>query len=197
MAAILVAGIFFSGCADKGAGSQPPVSTLTLPPTPVMPAVTRTTPVTASLPAATPAETTAEPTSGPGTVTQPGSLLQIAGPVYGTRGTGGNYIDQITFDLVKIPRVDPVDMENVQVTLKRYSQTTGLRYEITGRENANSDSILEDGETFSLAVFVKPDYYIYLNDRFELRVLPPGSAAILVQSHVPASLEQQNLLAEP
>jgi archaellin len=162
-----------------------------------MPAVTRTTPVTASLPAATPAETTAEPTSGPGTVTQPGSLLQIAGPVYGTRGTGGNYIDLITFDLVKIPRVDPVDMENVQVTLKRYFQTTGLRFEITGRTNANGDSILEEGETFAISVYVKPDFSLYPNDRFELRVLAPASSAILVQSQVPASLEQQNLLAEP
>ena len=197
VAAILTAGIFFSGCADKGAGSQPPVTTLTLPPTPVRPTPVRTTEATPPPSATTLPVTTTAPVAGPGTIAQQGSILQIAGPVSGMKGTGGNYIDLITFDLVKIPRVDPVNMENVQVTLTRYSRTTGLRYEITGRENANSDSILEEGETFSLAVFVKPDYYIYLNDRFELRVLPPGSAAILVQSQVPASLEQQNILVEP
>ncbi|MDD1660402.1 MAG: hypothetical protein LUQ62_04260, partial [Methanomicrobiales archaeon] len=72
-----------------------------------------------------------------------------------------------------------------------------LRFEITGRRNGNSDSILADGETFAITVPVKPDFWIYRNDRFELRVLAPGSAPILVQSQVPADLEERTVLAEP
>jgi hypothetical protein len=126
-----------------------------------------------------------------------GTFLQVKGPVLGFRGTGGSYIELITFDLVKLPRGDPVDLENVQVTLTRYSETTGLRFEITGRKNADSDNILEEGETFAIAVPVMPNFWIYRNDPFEIRVLTPGSSPLVVQSQAPAVLEERTVLAEP
>ncbi|MDD1657969.1 MAG: hypothetical protein LUQ41_05840 [Methanomicrobiales archaeon] len=192
--AILVAAILLAGCADRGTGSQPPASTRTLPPTPARIPTTGTPQDTPP-----PLPTLPDPTVSPvaGTLSQQGSFLQVTGPVLGFKGTGGTYLDLITFDLVKLPRVDPVDMEQVQVTLTRYSETTGLRFEITGRRNADSDSIVEDGETFVIAVPVKPDFWIYRNDWFELRMLAPGSAPILVQSQVPAVLEEWTILAEP
>jgi hypothetical protein len=156
----------------------------------------RTTSVPTTLLTGTPLP---EPTVAPepGTISQQGAFLQVAGPVLGIKGTGGNYIERITFDLVKLPRVDPVDMETIQVTLTRYSLITTLRFDIIGRKNADRDSILEDGETFAIAVPVKPDFWIYRNERFELRVLIPGSAPVLIQSQVPAVLDEQTVLAEP
>ena len=192
--AILLCALVVAGCADRGAGSQPPASTRTLPPTPVRITTTGT-------PRGTPSPLTPlpEPTVAPepGAISQQGAVLQVTGPVLGIKGTGGNHIELITFDLVKLPRVDPVDMEKVQVTLTRYSLITTLRFDIIGRKNADRDSILEDGETFAIAVPLKPDFWIYRNERFELRVLTPGSAPVLIQSQVPAVLEEQTVLAEP
>jgi hypothetical protein len=192
--AILVAALLLAGCSDRGAGSQPPASNRTLPPTPVSPTTVRTISVPTTRPGATLPEPTGAPE--PGTIIQQGTFLRVAGPVIGIKGTGGTYIDRITFELVKVPRMDPVDMENVQVTLTRYSEITGLRFEITGRKNADSDSILEDGETFAIAVPVMPNFWIYRNDPFELRVLTPGSPPIVVLSRAPAVLEERNVLAE-
>ncbi|MDD1634288.1 MAG: hypothetical protein LUQ58_01645 [Methanomicrobiales archaeon] len=187
-AAILVCGLLFAGCTDRG--SQPPPSLRTLAPTPVTTTTIRTLP--------TISPTVPEPTALPeaGSLTQDGAFLRVSGPVIGFRGTGGSYLDLITFDLMKVPSADPVDMENVQVTLTRYGETTGLRYEIREMKNGNRDTILETGETFSIAVPVRPGYWIYRNDPFELRVLVPGSPLIQVQSRGPVVMEEQNLLAE-
>jgi archaellin len=163
----------------------------------VKPTVIRTSPVPLPSPAITVPETTVPLVTGPGTVHQAGSSLLVEGPFYGMKAAGGNYIDLLTFDLVKAPWADPVDMENVQVTLTRYSQITGLRFEVAEQRDANGDNILADGETFVITVPVKPDFWIYRNDRFELRVLAPGSPPILVQSQVPAVLEERTVLAEP
>jgi len=187
-AAILVCGLLFAGCTDRE--SQPPPSLRTLAPTPVTTTIIRTI----TVPPTTPVPTIP---SEAGSITQDGAFLRVTGPVLGFRGTGGSYLDLITFDLMKVPSADPVEMENIQVTLTRYGETTGLRYEIREMKNGNRDSILETGETFSIAVPVRPGYWIYRNDPFELRVLVPGSPLIQVQSHGPAIMEERNLLAEP
>ena len=187
-AAILVCGLLFAGCTDRE--SQPPPSLRTLAPTPVTTTIIRTI----TVPPTTPVPTIP---SEAGSITQDGAFLRVTGPVLGFRGTGGSYLDLITFDLMKVPSADPVDMENIQVTLTRYGETTGLRYEIREMKNGNRDSILETGETFSIAVPVRPGYWIYRNDPFELRVLVPGSPLIQVNSRGPAVIEEHNLLAEP
>ncbi|MDD1653062.1 MAG: hypothetical protein LUQ64_00810 [Methanomicrobiales archaeon] len=191
---ILLSAILVAGCGDQ-AGSQPPASLRTLPSTPVTTTTLRNLPTfTATTRATLPAVT---PLSFTGSIGQEGSCLQITSPVIGYRGTGGSYLDRFTFDLEKVPDADPVDMETVQVTLTRYSEITGLRFEITGRSHANSDSVLEDGEIFAIVVPVMPNYWLYRNEQFELRVLTPGSAPIVVQSRVPAVVEEEQILAEP
>jgi archaellin len=192
MAAILGFALLLAGCTDHGTGSQPPASSRTLAPTPVKPTTVRTLAVPTA--AATSPESTATPR--PGTVGQGGSPLQVTGPVLGFRGTGGSYLDLITFRVVKGPSADPVDMEHVQITLTRHDETTGLRYEIREQKNGDQDGILENGEMFTIAVPVMPSYWIYRNEPFELRVLVPGSASIQIRSRGPDVMEEQNLLAE-
>jgi hypothetical protein len=191
-AVLLVCALLLAGCSDHGAGSQPPASTRTLAPTPVKPTAVRTT---VAPPTVTPPEPTASPR--PGTISQGGSSLQVTGPVLGFRGTGGSYLDLITLDLAKSPSVDPVDMDHLQVTLTLHDETTALRYEIRAQRNGDRDTLLENGETFSLAVPVMPNYWIYRNEPFELRILVPGSGPVLIRSRGPAVVEEQNLLAEP
>jgi hypothetical protein len=195
VAAVLSAGVLVAGCMGDSGSSHPPVSTPTGLPTPVKPTVTRTVAVT-TLPATTiPPPATTGPAVPAGTIIQAGSALRILGPVYGMKAKAGTFLDLITFDLEKDPRADPVDMETVQITLTRYARTTALNYAISDQKNADGDGILENGETFGITVYVKPDFSLYPGDQFELRVLVPGSAPILLQSRVPSSLEERNLLA--
>ncbi|MDD1671249.1 MAG: hypothetical protein LUQ67_08090 [Methanomicrobiales archaeon] len=179
------------GCTGQG-GSQPPASTLTIPPTRVT-APPLTTPPPS--PAGTTMPTTipeVTPVWTPGTVLQENSAFLIMGNVLGFRSQNGAYIDEIRFSVVKAPRAEPVTFEDQSTQIvftkggTRYSNIYRI---IDGDRNGNG--LLEEGEAFLISVPLPPqvpERDIYPNQQFTMAIQNPPNAPVIVTATAPRSL---------
>jgi hypothetical protein len=73
------------------------------------------------------------------------------GNMKGYRG-GGDYITSLSYDIFLAAGAKQVNMSNVLITLTMRNETIYPYWEIADKEQANTDNILESGETFFITM---------------------------------------------
>jgi hypothetical protein len=157
-------------------------------PTPVRTETTQT-PVT---PAPAPAWT-------PGIVAQSGGAILIKDDVVGLKSAQGNYIDEIRFTVVKVPRAEPVTFEipNTQIVFKKTGPEFAVNYLILSGD-MNGNQILEDGEAFLVSIPFppqSPQYEIYAGQEFTMTIMNPPQPPVIVTATAPPVLTDSMILA--
>ena len=143
-------------------------------------------------------------------VSQTSSSLEVVGNVYGMKNTStnaavnNNTIDLLRFDVGLTAGGSPVDMTKTVLT---YSNSTQLEYlsinvtegalalgtwNITGKNGADDDNLLERGEIFTLMVQLSNGFPV--NEKVGLELKPPVGAVLGLQRTAPPQLDAWNVL---
>jgi len=137
-------------------------------------------------------------------VSQTSSSLEVVGNVYGAKNV--TVIDLFRFDVGLTAGGSPVDMTKLVLT---YSNSTELEYlsinestetgaltlgtwNITSKNGADTDDLLEAGEIFTVMVQLTKGFPV--NDKVRLEIKPPVGAVLGLQRTAPPQLDAWNVL---
>jgi hypothetical protein len=102
----------------------------------------------------------------------------------GYRG-GGDYITSLSYDLSLATGAKPVNMSGVMITLTAGEQTIDPYWEIADKKQANTDDILESGETFFITMRTPR---LGPGDTFTLTIVPETGQLFTVTHTLPQNV---------
>ena len=195
IAVLVVCSILAAGCTGETKQSQPPPSTVTFPTRrPVTPVPVTTAPIQTLATTALPIPTTT-PSGIPGSVVQEGTVLLIQGDVDGYRSSTYNYIDELRFTVVKVPRVDPVtlDIPETQIVFTKGGTQYAVNYLLVSGD-VNNDRILDEGEVILVSIPLQPPNVIYPGQAFTMTIKTPPYQPVVVTANAPNVLTAEPMV---
>jgi flagellin FlaB len=143
-------------------------------------------------------------------VSQASSSMAIMGDVIGLKSASTLLIDRVRCTVALTIGGSPVDFSDVTLTWSDASnvyifEAEGALYHtdypdpgkwriIDIRNGATTDTLLEDGELFTVAVFLRNGTYVAPNGKFNLEIKPSVGAALGIRRTGPAKITDVNLL---
>ncbi len=137
-------------------------------------------------------------------VEQASSSVQIKGAVLGLKGGSTTNISQIQFQVELGAGGESIDMEKLVMTWITSSEVEYLSYSETNttkgawgiitKQNADTDTLLEKGEVWTLQANLDDDYQLIANEEFKLEIKPATGAVIPLSARAPAQIDAVNAL---
>lgn len=145
-------------------------------------------------------------------VEQASSSVELIGTVFGYNTTDNDQIDYVTFTLGSTAGGTGVDMEKVLITYRDNATSKTIAkaanfttvpsgpagagtWNISARQHADTDLLLEPGEQFTITVGIPvDDAAAVANNKFTIEVKPSAGAVLPIFRTVPAQIDAVNKL---
>jgi len=141
-------------------------------------------------------------------VEQASSSVELIGTVFGYNNTASDALAYVTFTLGSTAGGTGVDMEKILITYRDNATSKTIAkvadlttdaaaagsWNISLRQNADTDLLLETGEQFTVVVGVPTGASAVANNEFTIEVKPSAGAVLPIFRTVPAQIDQVNKL---